>query len=96
MTTKRKAAAKKTANPPKMKKAWEYMQDELREALAEYDFTPTSLVSEFVTMFQSGETRPADKIRIGELLSKWGGLNAPEKIDITKKEVVIGLDEHDI
>lgn len=93
MTTKRKTAAKKKQKP---KMAWQLMQDELREALAEYDFTPNSLVSEFVTLFKSAEVRPADKIRIGELLSKWGGLNAPEKIDITKKEVVIGLDEHDI
>jgi len=82
-------------NKKEIRPAWVIMQANLKKGFDDMGFTPSDLVRGLLNDFHNPNTRPADRLRLAEVISKWEAWNAPEKVIVTK-DVVIGLDKHDI
>ena len=73
--------------------AWEFMQETLKEALIRAGLDEDSILTQYKQILESSDTRPADKLRAIEFVSKWAGWNAPEKKEVKIDGINIGVEE---
>ena len=68
------------------------VMEPLRQALLKENLDEENIITEFAQIIRSPDTRPADKLRAIELVSKWAGWVRPETKNLNIKSITVGTE----
>jgi ATP-dependent RNA circularization protein (DNA/RNA ligase family) len=69
--------------------ALEMILEPLRKAMLQCDLNEETVIQEMNTMFKSNQTSDTTKLKIIDIISKWGQWYAPKEHNINIKKIVI-------